>query len=287
MTLLWGLFTEALPIDVYHFLVQYQNGRIAEKIAVHSAVNYRNSYQGYVANVVLLNRREYSLQEFIQEFGLKNYYRYMTGYFGFGLEERIMFDRNMGGLDADPHALPPPDGRSEALAKRLKKILHGEEKPPCNPDQEEATPLLTRVSLTSRMEEPETLHIWSLREEGVDLPSEPIPACPEESDERRVRQVAIEVYRFLAEYINGTKVEKTTTQPPDQYQKRYKGYVKRVALLGKESYTARKFKETFGEKNYNLLVQGLFGRDDTDVVMDNRISRGLPPYPDALPAQGQ
>ena len=70
----------------------------------------------------------------------------------------------------------------------------------------------------------------------------------------------------------------------EEYPKHYKGYVRKVASLGKETYTVREFKETFGKKNYNLLIQGLFGKDDTDIVMENRIKRGIAPQPSVLPA---
>ena len=33
-----------------------------------------------------------------------------------------------------------------------------------------------------------------------------------------------------------------------------------------------------------MLIQGLFGKDATDIVMENRIKRGIAPRPDVLPA---
>ena len=120
-----SMLPEALAIDVYHFLVQYKNGRVAEKIATHSEKSYKDFFEGYVANVALLDKQEYSLHQFIQTFGEKNYHRFMTGYFGFGLEEEIIFQRNAGGLGVNPRALPPPDKKSKMLAKELDRILQG------------------------------------------------------------------------------------------------------------------------------------------------------------------
>jgi len=278
-----SIITEALAIDVYHLLVQYKNGRTVEKITTYSEENYKNCYEGYVANVVLLNKKEYSLQRFIQTFGRKNYYRFMTGYFGFGLEEKIIFHRNAEGLDVDPLALPPPDRKSEALAKKLDGILHGDHQAG-NTDQSDKSTLPNPGPLPAQGDEPDSLANWFLQEEGGDLPVDLHPESPKESDEKESYGAKIDVYRFLAEYINGRTVEKVSTELPEEYHKRYKGYVRKVASLGKETYTVREFKKTFGGKNYNLLIQGLFGKDDTDIVMENRIKRGIAPHPGVLPA---
>lgn len=277
-----SIFTEALAIDVYRLLVQYKNGRIAEKISTQSEENYKNCYEGYVANVVLLKKREYSLQRFIQTFGRRNYHRFMTGHFGFGLEEQIIFDRNEGGLDVNPRALPPPDRKSKALAKKFDRIIHG--------DRQAGGPNLDKSllpnpgPLPAQGDDPDSLANLSLQEKGVDLPVDPHPESPKESDEGEIYGSKIDVYRFLAEYINGRTVEKVSTRLPEEYAKHYKGYVRKVASIGRETYTVREFKETFGEKNYNLLIQGLFGKDDIDIVMENRIRRGIAPYSGVLPA---
>ena len=105
-----SIVTEALAIDVYHLLVQYKNGRVAEKISTQSEENYKNCYEGYVANVVLLKKKKYSLQQFTQTFGKRNSHLLMTGYFGFGVEEQIIFDRNGGGLHVNPRLCPPLTG---------------------------------------------------------------------------------------------------------------------------------------------------------------------------------
>ena len=120
-----SVVTEALAIDVYHFLVQYKNGRVAEKISTLSGENYKDCYEGYVANIVLLKKKEFTLQQFSLTFGPKNYHRLMVGHFGFGPEEQIIFHRNAGGLDVNPLALPPPGEKSKALAKALDRILNG------------------------------------------------------------------------------------------------------------------------------------------------------------------
>ena len=288
ITLLFTLsiITEAFAINVYHFLVQYKNGRIVEKITTHSEENYKNYYKGYVANLVLLNKKEYSLLRFIQTFGQKNYHRLMTGHFGFGLEEQIIFGRNGGGLDVDPYALPPPDRKSKALAKKLDRIIHGGHQAG-DPDPLGKSLLPNPGPLPARGDDPDSLAHGSLQEEGIDLPVDPHPESPKESDEKERYGPKIDVYRFLAEYINGGTVEKASTQLPEEYHKQYKGYVRKVASLGKETYTVREFKETFGKKNYNLLIQGLFGKDDTDIVMENRMRRGIAPQASALPASSK
>jgi len=278
-----SIVTEALAIDVYHLLVQYKNGRVSEKISTQSVENYKNCYEGYVANVVLLNKEEYSLHRFDQNFGRKNYYRLMTGHFGVGLEEQIIFGRNNSGLDVNPRALPPPDRKSKALAKKLDRIIHGDHQTG-EPDPLGKSLLPNPGPLPARGDDPDSLAHGSLQEEGIDLPVDPHPESPKESDEKESYMPKIDVYRFLAEYINGGTVEKASTQLPEEYHKQYKGYVRKVASLGKETYTVREFKETFGGKNYDLLIQGLFGKDDTDIVMENRIKRGIAPRPDVLPA---
>ena len=278
-----SIITEALAINVYHFMVQYKNGRVVEKIATHSEENYKNYYEGYVANVVLLNKKEYSLQRFIQTFGQKNYHRFMTGYFGFGLEEQIIFHRNAAGLNVNPLALPPPDKQSKALEKKLDRILHGDHKAGDTYQLDKST-LPNSGPLPAQGDDPDFLANGSLQEGGVDLPVDLHPESPKESDEKESYSAKIHIYRFLAEYINGRTVEKASTQLPGEYHKHYKGYVRKVASLGKETYTVREFKKTFGEKNYNLLIQGLFGKDDTDIVMENRMKRGFAPQPSVLPA---
>ena len=275
--------TEAIAIDVYQFLVQYKNGRVAEKISTQSTENYKNCYEGYVANIVLLKKAKYSLQSFAQTFGRKNYHRLMTGHFGFGLEEKIILDRNRGGFDVNPQALPPPDGKSKALAKELNRILYSDRQKD-DGDTIDPSTLPNPELLPPLGDDPEYLAKGSPEGKGFGLPVSPHPDSPEESDEKERYSAGIDVHRFLAEYINGKTVEKATAQLPEEYRRRYKGYVKKVTSLGKETYTAKKFKKTFGEKNYSLLIQGLFGKDETDIVMDNRIRRGIAPHPRALPA---
>ena len=281
-----SIVTEALAIDVYHLLVQYKNGRVAEKISTQSEENYKNCYEGYVANVVLLNKKEYSLQRFDQTFGRKNYHRLMTGHFGFGLEEQIIFGRNNSGLDVNPRALPPPDRKSKALAKKLDKIIHGgHQAGDSNPLVESLLP--NPGPLPAQGDDPDSLAKWSPQEEGMDLPVEPHPKSPKESDEKESYGPKIDVYRFLAEYINGGTVEKVSARLPEEYHKQYRGYVRKVASLGKKTYSVRGFKKTFGGKNYNLLIQGLFGKDDMDIVMENRMRRGIAPQASALPASSK
>ncbi|MCD6294654.1 MAG: hypothetical protein J7M20_06965 [Deltaproteobacteria bacterium] len=281
-----SVVTEALAIDVYHFLVQYKNGRVAEKISTLSGENYKNCYEGYVANIVLLKKKEFTLQQFSLTFGPKNYHRLMVGHFGFGPEEQIIFNRNAGGLDVNPLALPPPGEKSKALAKELDRLLNGDHRAG-NGDPADKSTLADPDPLPSQGDEPNSLANWSLREKDIDLPVDPHPESPKESDEKESYHPKIDVYRFLVEYINGETVEKVSTQLPEEYHKQYRGYVRKVASLGKKTYTVRKFKETFGEKSYNLLIQGLFGKDDTDIVMENRMRRGIAPRASALPASSK
>ena len=281
-----SIISEALAVDVYHFLVEYKNGRVAEKISTQSGENYKNCYEGYVENVVLLKKKEFSLRQFTQTFGRDNYHRLMTGHFGFGLEENIIFDRNGGGLDVNPQALPPPDRQSKALAKKLNRTLHGDRRTN-DRDQLRISTLPNPELLPSQDDDPDSLANGSPQEEGLDLPVAPHPDSPKESDEKESYGARIDIYRFLAEYINGGTIEKASAQLPEEYHKQYKGYVRKVTLLGKETYTVREFQETFGKKNYNLLIQGLFGKDDTDIVMENRIKRGIGAHPDVLPAPSE
>ena len=279
-----SIVPEARSIDVYHFLVQYKNGRVAEKIATHSEENYKDFFEGYVANVVLLNKKEYSLHKFIQTFGKKNYYRFMTGYFGFGLEEKIISQRNAGGFDVNPQALPPPDKNSKMLAKKLDRMLHSVHQGG-NTDPLNRSTLPNPVPpLPAQFDDPGFPANFSLQEGGINLPVDLHPDSPRESDDKGSYGPEIIIYRFSAEYINGGTVEKISTQSPEEYQRHYKGYVRKVALIGEKTYSVREFKKTFGEKNRNLFIQGLFGKDDIDIVMENRIKRGLAPDQNVLPA---
>ena len=278
-----SIFTEALAIDVYHYLVQYKNGRIVEKIVTHSEEDYKNQCEGYVAKIELLNKKKYSLQRFIQAFGRDNYHRLMTGCFGFGLEEKIILQRNAGGLNVNPLALPPPDERSKVLAKKLDRILNGGHQAG-DTDQLDESTLPHPSPLATQGDDSDFMVHWSLQDEDINLPVDLCRISPEETDERESYGVKIDIYRFLAEYINGRTVEKTSAQLPEEYHEHYKGYVRKVASLERKTYTVREFKKTYGGKNFNLLIQGLFGKDDIDIVMENRIRRGIAPYPGVLPA---
>lgn len=281
--LLLSITPEAFAIDVYHFLVQYKNGRVAEKITTHSEKAYKTFSEGYVENVVLLNKKEYSLHEFIQTFGDKNYDRFMTGCFGFGLEEQIISQRNTGGLHANPLALPSPDRKSKALEKAFAGMLNrDDQKPKINYLKRPLSP--NADSLQPKGADSDFPVDWSLQKGGIDLAADLRQKSPQEADDKEGFGPKIQIYRFLAEFINGRTVEKVSAQLPETYCRQFKGYVRRAALTGRETYTMREFKKTFGEKSCHLLIQGLFGKDDTDLVMENRIKRGLAPDPGVLPA---
>ncbi|HKI49415.1 MAG TPA: hypothetical protein VKA69_08805, partial [Desulfobacteria bacterium] len=82
-----------MAIDVYHFLVEYKNGRIVERIFPESPESYQIAFKGYVIKTKLIEKRDYSVDGFIQTFGEASHERLMAGYFGFGMEEEIMFNR--------------------------------------------------------------------------------------------------------------------------------------------------------------------------------------------------
>ncbi len=279
-----SVIPEAIAIDVYHFLVQYKNGRVAEKIATHSEKHYKDSFDGYVAKVAFLGKKEYSLHEFIRTFGKKNYYRLMTGYFGFGLEEKIISQRNAGGLGVNPLALPPPDNRSKILAKKLDGILQSSRQEEVPDPLDQSTLSKPAPPLPAKCEDSGFLANCSLPEGGVKLPVDLRSGGPKESDEKENYGPEIIVYRFSVEYMNGRTVEKVSTQLPEEYHRYYKGYVRGTALIERKAYSVKEFKKAFGEKNRVLLIQGLFGKDDIDIIMENRMKRGLAPDLSVLPA---
>ena len=106
-------------------------------------------------------------------------------------------------------------------------------------------------------------------------PSTPVPANEE-----------IVVYRFLVEYINGKLAEKYAVTPPGQYQKRYRGYVTRTALIEKKTYSKSQFEKAYGRNARQLLIQGNFGVGDIEMIMQSRMQRGMPPRKNVLPEPG-
>ncbi len=290
-----AILSESLAIDVYHFLVQYKNGRIAEKVSLHSEENYKEFSEGYVADLVLLDKKNFSLHQFIEAFGEKNYYRFMIGEFGVGLEEQIIFLRNARGLGVNPQALPSPDKRSKELEKEFARMIQGGDQEDMGDSKNDAvssaatnktrqpdSPIL--VSLPQKNDGPEVPSDWLAKD--IDPASHLRLSNPLESDQKE-DEIKIVINRFLAEFINGSTVEKVSTQSPETYRKQFKDYVRRVALIEKESYTIKAFKKAFGENSYQLLSQGCFGKDDVDMVMENRIKRGMEPHPSVLPAPSE
>ena len=110
-----GQFSRAWAIDVYHFLVEFKNGRAVERISAESPESYEHLFESYVSKTKLIEKREYSVNEFIQTFGEDPYEDLMAGYFGFGVEEEIIFNRQTQGLEFNADALPPPDETSIRL----------------------------------------------------------------------------------------------------------------------------------------------------------------------------
>jgi len=298
-----GQFSKAMAIDVYHFLVEYKNGRVVERIFPESPESYQITFKGYVIRTKLIEKREYSINGFIQTFGEAGYERLMSGYFGFGVEEQIMFNRQTQGLKRDAGALPLPDKTSAKLLDAWKKLenkavtaAHEKEPPEPTPDVSSKTkaPAIlktnpARIDHEKKSQEDETpspplekeTANKSLQEEKAPL-SQPTPSKPAKTPETE----KIEVYRFLVRYINGGTMEKITTMTPEQYQNRYPGYVKKTALIEKKRYTESQFGNAFGEKAHNLLVQGNFGVGDTEMIMQSRMERGMPPLKNVLPEPG-
>ncbi len=296
-----GQFSKIWAIDIYHFLVEYKNGRIVEKIFPESPESYRITFKDYVAKTKLIEKRHYSVDGFIRTFGEDRYGRLMTGYFGFGVEEQIIFDRETQGLELDAGALPPPDKTSARLLEIWKYMEDKNVIAPHDKKAPEPTPNpslktqpqtilkrnLAQVAVRNKTEKdekkPHTSHgetedITPKAKKGhVNQPIPP-PKSPEPEN--------IDVYRFLVRYINGKTMEKRTTMTPEQYQKRYRGYVKKTALIEKKSYTESRFRNVFGKNAHNLLIQGNFGVSDMEMIMQSRMERGMPPRENVLPQPG-
>jgi len=296
-----GQFSKAWAIDIYHFLVEFKNGRIVERIFPESPENYRTSFKEYVVKTKFIEKRYYSVGGFIQTFGEDDYERLMTGYFGFGLEEQIIFNRQTQGLEFDAGVLPRPDETSSRLAEKWKQmenenIMAAHEEIPPPPDASlkklpqtglKTTPARVAVREKTETDEKETT-AFEEKIEDIALQtkkapiSQPAPPSPSKIPEKET----IDVYRFLVRYINDKIIEKSATMTPDQYAKRYQGYVKKTALIEKKAYTERQFKTVFGENAHNLLVQGNFGVGDIEMVMQSRIERGMSPRENVLPKPG-
>ena len=290
-----GHFFETFGIDVYHFLVEYENGRIAEKIVSESPEAYQNYHEGYVLKTRLIEKREYSVDEFIQTFGYGAYECLMAGYFGFGLEEQIIFNRQTQGLETNVQALPPADETSARLLEIWKELEnekqgvfdtdHGKtskpqpkisEQKPSQPTLKEPTPQI-ETEKTLKIDEKQV--ITSSTDNAEETPLR-------ENAEKAIKTDAIHIYIFLVQYINGETLEKTSGMTPRQYANHYRGYVKKTALLQKKTYTENEFKKTFGKKSHSLLIQGNFGVSDIEMVMQSRMSRGMPPRESVLPGPG-
>jgi hypothetical protein len=299
-----GQFSRAWAIDVYHFLVKYKNGRVAEKIYPEPPEDYEHQFKDYVSKTRLIEKREYSVDGFIKTFGEEKYERLMTGYFGFGLEEEIIFNRQTQGLGFDSGALPPPDEtssklleiwngmeRKELLAESLKKAKTPQGDGPQEPQPETPKKITSsRAAVPKKSEKdgdraarplPEGAQTITLKtEEKRKNEAEGPPSSPPPEGEK------IDVYRFLVQYINGKTVEKTATMTPEQYTSRYPGYVTKTAMVDKKSYSKSRFKKVFGEEAYSLLIQGNFGVGDMEMIMQSRSERGMPSRKDVLPKAG-
>jgi hypothetical protein len=298
-----GHFTKTWAIDIYHFLVEYKNGRVVERIFPESPESYQMTFKEYVTKTKLIEKRHYSLDGFIRTFGEDSYERLVTGYFGVGLEEQIIYNRQTQGLELDSGALPPPDKTSAKLLEVWKYMEdknvmppHAQKvtKPTPNPHLKPQPPTIlktnpaqaaVRKKTLKGKKKPQTSHeetgniTHKAKKEHL---NQPIPPNPPKSPEPG----KIAVYRFLVLYINGKVMEKSATMTPEQYQKRYQEYVKKTALIEKKTYTESQFKNVFGKNAHNLLIQGNFGVSDIEMIMQSRMERGMPPRENVLPEPG-
>ena len=290
-----GHFFDTFGIDVYHFLVEYENGRIIEKIASESPEAYQTYHEGYVSRTRLLEKRQYSVDGFIQTFGYERYERFMAGYFGFGLEEQIIFNRQTQGLEANAWALPPADGTSARLLEIWKELEkekegifdadHGKTSKPLAgiSEQKPSQPTLKRPTPQIEAEKaPEIDEKKVITSSPGNAESAPL----QDNAEKATKTDTIDIYVFLVQYINGETLEKTSRMTPRQYANHYRGYVRKTALLQKKTYTENEFKKAFGKKGHSLLIQGNFGVSDIEMVMQSRMERGMPPHKNILPGPG-
>jgi len=280
----------AEAIEIYHFLVEFKNGSVVERIFSEPPERYEDSFKEYIMRTKLIEKRHYSVDGFIRTFGEKNYKRLVTGYFGFGPEEDIILKRQTHGLEADANALPAPDKMSAKLLETWKFIEKKDNTPAeaeihlksKRPDRFGEETVASKPSPVPRASDKKTTKASSRAEKKTVLkPPEKSIALTGASSGKK-----IVVYRFLVEYINGKIMERHATVTLNQYQNLYRGYVKRAALIEKKAYTENHFKSRFGQNAHQLLVQGSFGIGDIEMIMESRIKRGLPPRNDVLPKPG-
>ena len=254
----------------------------------------------------LIEKRQYSVDGFIQTFGGENYERLMAGCFGLGLEEEIIFNRQTQGLEIDTEALPPPDTTSARLLETWKLL----EKKDAQDSSEKTDPAPTRSEpsksgdLSAAIDGVPAKAAAKVGRETMTFPtapsdrntedaelkpkmkapqkqaSHPQPSTPVPANEEII------VYRFLVEYINGKMTEKCAVTPPEQYRERYRGYVTRTALIEKKTYSKSQFEEAYGRNARHLLIQGNFGVGDIEMIMQSRMQRGMPPSKNVLPKPG-
>ena len=299
-----GQCAKAYAIDVYHFLVEFKNGRVVERIFSESPESYEGLFKEYVIKTKLIEKRHYSVDGFILTFGKDAYEDLMAGYFGVGLEEEIIFDRQTQGLEFDAGALPPPDETSAKLLEvwrnmDFENVVAGSEKITLEPPDDVPSKTQSKALIKATPSQPD---LPKKSEKDGDRTGQPsfkgaanMPLQAEEKHEKEPTSPhpspspegeRIDVYRFLVQYINGKTVEKTTTITPKQYEKRYPGYVTKTALVQKKSYSKDRFKDVFGEKAHSLLLQGNFGVGDMEMIMQSRTERGMPPRKNVLPPPG-
>ena len=82
--------SDVRAIDVYSFVVQFKNGLTVDKISAQSPENYMNYFQGYVENVELLRKKQYSVNQFIEDFGEENFQLLLRGLFLWKVMEKVL-----------------------------------------------------------------------------------------------------------------------------------------------------------------------------------------------------
>ena len=101
------------------------------------------------------------------------------------------------------------------------------------------------------------------------------PQNPLEYEPVQTKQ--IHVYIYDVTYINGVTIKGkiSANVTPDEYLHRYKIYIKHIDNKKKISYTILEFEEKFGKIGVLQLQQGVFGKDEYDMVLMNRKKRGM------------
>jgi hypothetical protein len=99
------------------------------------------------------------------------------------------------------------------------------------------------------------------------------PKNPVEYEMKEAQQ--IHIYIFDVTYINGKTIRKVSSITPDEYLYEYRNYIKCIDKKEMMLYTVSEFKRKFGKNSFSQLQQGVFGRNEYDMVVMNRKKRGM------------